>query len=546
MTEENNLDPVEIKKVLALLAHKAERARKDPAEFFTFVMREETTRKRLNLAAHQKILFDFINMHERCVLMIPVGHSKTFCVASLAMWLLGHNPTTRGAIVSATQLQAQKPLSMVRDYIEQSPELKMVFPKLRRSPQVGHSWTQTMLTVERPMGIKDASLAAIGLDGAISGSRLNFVLVDDILNHENTYTPEQRTKVYKWFDSSVLSRLDPKGSKLIVTNTAWHSRDLVHDLWKVHKWPTLRMATTGEVWVYNSDYGCEGFPGADDLRDAFHVDVTNTLAAEESHCRLVAHDPDPNNSVPLFPERFPEEVIEDIKTRHLPIEFSRAYLNEVRNEKDAFCKLEWIQACKLKGRGMTLATEYRGSDATFTGVDLAVSQNETADYTAFFTFRVLSGTGQRLILDVDYGRFDGPTIIRKIKEKATAFNSIVRVESNAAQEYLRQFANMEAVIPIRAHMTGRSKAHPEHGVPALFLELYQGAWIIPCSNSGECHPAVQRWIDECCEYSPSKHTGDVLMSSYFAREQAKEWGLAWGNKTDTDSSKNLGMSIMAR
>ncbi len=535
-----------MKKVIELLFHKAEMARRNPGDFFTFVMREETTRKHMLLAAHQKVLFDFVMAHEKCVIMLPVGHSKTFCMGALAMWFMGHNPTTRGAIVSATQLQAMKPLGMVKDYIEQSAELKMVFPQLKRSSNSSHAWTQTAITVERPMGIKDHSLVALGVDGAIAGSRLNFILVDDILNRENTATPEQRAKIYEWFDSSVLSRLDPKGSRVIVTNTAWHSRDLVHELKNLPNgkgWPTLKMATTGEVTVFNTDFGCDGLPGADDLRDAWTVGENQF--SDEVHCRLTEHDPDEENQAPLWPERFPAEVIQEIRDRHLPIEFSRAYLNECRNEEDAMCKKEWTDRCKLLGRGMTMVSEYRGPDATFTGVDLAVSPNEGSDSVAFFTFRVLPN-GQRLILDVDIGRFDGPTIVKKIIQKSTAYNSVVRVENNGAQDFIRQYAQTEAGIAIKAHCTGRTKAHPEHGVPGLFLELYQGAWIIPSSANGTCHPHVQRWVDECLEYNPSHHTGDSLMACYFAREQCKQFGLAWGNDMTPAKGGGIGAALMSR
>lgn len=501
----------------------------------------------------EKRVFDLTVAPTACFIANDMVAHNTFCMGALAMWFLGHNPTTRGAIVSATQLQAMKPLSMVRDYIEQSAELKMVFPKLRRSPAQGHAWTQTAITVERPMGIKDHSLVALGLDGAIAGSRLNFVLVDDILNRENTATPEQRAKVYEFFDSSILSRLDPTGSRIIVTNTAWHSRDLVHDLKSIppgptgelRAWPTLKMSAMGEIRIYNTDFGTEGQPGADDLRDGFKV-TSSSVETDDYHCRLTAHDPDPYEEKTLFPLRFPPEALNEIRNRHAPIEFSRAYLNEVRNDADAMCKDEYITKCKRMGVGMTMASEYKGLDTTFTGVDLAVSPKEGADYTAFFTFRVLPD-GRRLILDVEYGRYAAPEIVRKVIEKGTRFNSVVCIENNAGQDYIRQFASAEANIAVKAYTTGKNKAHPDHGVPALFTEMSHGGWIIPCNERGETTPAVKRFIEECLEYTPSNHTGDILMACFFAREMAKKFGLAWGNGPDGGGGGgNIGASIMSR
>jgi hypothetical protein len=523
-------DPNKIRKIVMLLAKRAEQSRENPADFFSFVMREETTRKQIRLMPHQKILFDFAMMHEKCVIMIPVGHSKTFCMAAFCMWLMGRNPTTRGAIVSATQIQAAKVLGAVRDYIDQSAELKMVFPKLRKSPRTGDPWNQSALTIERPMGIRDPSLVALGLDGAIAGSRLSWVLVDDILNRENTSTPEHRAKVYEWFDSSVLSRLDPKGSKIVVTNTAWHAQDLVHDLMGRAEWPTLKMSTTGEVRVFNSDYGYPGYPGSDDLRDSHPVRKGAMINPEEYHCRLTQHDPDPNNETPIWPERFSVEVIEEKRRTHLPMQFRQAFLNEVGGSEDQMCRPEYINRCKMAGAGMTLLREpYLGNNQTFTGVDLAVSKGEHADKTAFFTFEVLQD-GRRKILDVELGRFNGVTIVEKIREKHRLYNSVIRVENNGAQDFIRQAViAADASIPIRAHTTGRAKADPRFGVQSLFIELMNGAWIIPCDNYLRCDKHVQEWITECLNYQPSNHTGDALMASYFAREQAREFGLGWNN-----------------
>jgi len=51
--------------------------------------------------------------------------------------------------------------------------------------------------------IRDPSLVAVGADGALPGSRLAWIVVDDILDRENTSTPQAREKVHEFFDSTV-------------------------------------------------------------------------------------------------------------------------------------------------------------------------------------------------------------------------------------------------------------------------------------------------------------------------------------------------------
>lgn len=501
-----------------ILMH-AYRARSDINAFVNFVMREETTRKPIVIAPHHKVLLNFILSHDRSVNVLPVGTGKTFTMASLTLFLMGQNPTLRGAVVSATQGQASKVVGMVRDYIESSEELKLVFPHLRKSERGGDTWTQTEITVDRPAGIRDASLLAVGVDGAIAGARLNWIIVDDILDRENTNTKEQRDKVYEWFDSSVLSRLDPKGARLVVTNTAWHPDDLVHRL-EALGWATLRMDVLGGITVRDDvdrlrEEGSKFVPwDSDELRPADKRIAY--VPSEASNCRLAAHDPDPTNSVPLWPYRYDHSQIAKLKRNHLPYRFNQLYMGVCRDDDSSMCKQEFIDLCKRLARERRVysmsSTQMGQNPLTFTGVDLAVSPGEEHDDTAFFTFEVLPD-GIRQILDVEIGQWDGPTIIKKLKQKQRQFNSVVRIENNAAQDYLRQFAlEKDKGFPIKAHTTGRVKAHPEYGVPGLFIELANGAWLIPNDRNGICHPFVQKWIDACLYYSPSKHTDDVLMA----------------------------------
>lgn len=520
------------RRLAALLMARAARARLDIGAFFELVIKEEHSRRAIKVAPHQRILFEFAQAHPLSVIMLPVGHTKTYSVATLGLYGIGKDPTSRGAFVSATQAQAAKPLGMLRDYIDGSAELRLVFPSLVPSRREGDPWTQTAITVDRPAGIRDASFVAAGMDsGAIPGSRLKWINVDDFLNRANTATKEQRDKHYEWFDTSVLSRLDPKGGFCCVTNTAWHPNDLLHRL-RDEGWPTLRMEIGGAIEISNTDW------------DPKDPEALRPEAPGSALCRLAAHDPDPTNEVPLFPARITVEIIADLQRRHLPISFNQLYRNIPRDDGTSKCKKEYIDSCLWAARNkvnpghLQFVSMYEGSNQTFTGVDLAVSPGEEHDDVAFFTFEVLP-SGHRKILEIEVGQWPGPEIVDKILDKGKRYKSVVRVENNGAQDFIRQFAlNKDVSVPIKAHCTGRNKAHPEYGVESLFVELMNGAWLFP--NSGRStdwgpgctvHPAMKRAIEACLYYSPSRHTDDVLMAWYFAREQAREFGVLSGGDT---------------
>jgi hypothetical protein len=501
----------------------AEAARDDVCAFFEFVMRRFDAPAPITLAPHQRVALEFIMAHDRSVLIACVGGSKTFLVAGLTLFMLGQNPELRGAVVSAAEEQAAKTLGIVRDYIEGSAELRMVFPHLVRSPRLGDAWTQTALTIDRESGIKDASLTAYGLDSdRIIGSRLNWIIIDDVLNDTNTHTKEQRDKVYNQVQMKVLSRLDPKGAKVVVTNTPWHPDDIVHELEK-GGWAAMRMDIYGDITVYDDATSAEPWD-SEQLRPA--NDDANTPV-----CRLVAHDPDPGNTVPLWPERYDVEWIEQKRKEHLPQRFNQLYRALCRDDGSSMCKAEYVDACLKRARDLgiySFVSRYDGGNPTFTGVDLAVSPGEESDDTAFFTFEARPD-GLKVILDIEAGKWSGPVIVEKLLEKHARYKSIIRVESNAAQDFVRQFALARDIsLPVKAHMTGRAKAHPEHGVASLFVEMSNGAWAFPNTRRGEMHPAMQRFVDECLYYAPSKHTGDVQMACYMAREQAKKFGVLRG------------------
>jgi hypothetical protein len=541
-------------------------------KFFEFVAREEKTKRKVKASAHQKVVFKFLTEHDRAVLMMPVGHSKTFCLVFYTLWMLGRNPSMRGAIVSATQGQAEKVVAMVRDYILTSPELRMVFSDLVPSDRKGDHWTQTSLVVKRPAGIRDPSLVAFGMDGATPGSRLEWVIVDDMLNAENTRTQDGRNKVKSWIESSVVSRLETSGEKLLFSNTPWHPEDLVCSLEKAG-WATLKMDVAGYIYVQDdieairrADQEGREFEmwDCDELRAAYpdSVETSELYAA----CRLVAHDPDPRHETTLWPERMDRRQVEISRRQANDRQaWLRNYMCQAMDDSAAWCKEEDINLCKALARKVGHTTMQGGYDPLyinrivmklakpgeqsiiggpyqcFVGVDLAFSERDKSDDTAFFTFVPLP-SGHRLVLDIEIWKWPTTRIMEMVLEKNRAFNNaIVTVENNGAQRTIRDFALKANVsAPIKAFTTGKNKANPDYGLPSIFVEVANGAWLIPNDRTGTVHPHVQKWIDGLRYYQPSNHTSDALMAMFFAREQARKFGMLSGGGT---GGMNDGMDL---
>lgn len=547
----SNGDPTEAEMVRDSLLAQANLAREDPAVFFDFVMRDFSENKRIKLAPHQRVALDFAMEHDRCVIIAPIGTAKTFLAVGLTLFLLGQDRTSRGGVVSATEAQAAKIVKVVRDYIEQSQELRLVFPELRQSFRDGDPWTQTALTVDRPPGLKDPSLSAYGLDsGLITGSRLKWLVIDDVLNRENVSTNDQRVKVKEWIESSALSRLDPKGGRIIFMNTTWHPDDAINQAEKAG-WASMRMDAYGDIFIQDDimdEIRAETVGVPFEPWDSEHLRPADDNP-ENPACRLTAHDPDPSNSVTLWPDRYSHAFLEEKRRTILPVIFNQQYRSQSRDDASAMCKQEYIDKCLKVARDLgvySMVSEYTGSNLTFTGVDLAVSPGEENDDTAFFTFEARPD-GMNVILDLQVFQSTGPDILKKLFEVQKRYNSIVRVESNAAQMYIKQFALAEDLsFPLYPHVTGRAKAHPEHGVPGFFGEMMNGAWALPNTRHGIKHPEISRLCDASLYYSPSKHTADILMACYFAREQKRAFLGAGGKPGNANAGGNVAASVLTR
>lgn len=528
-------DPETLRLASEQLLLDAHEARLDPKKFFSFVMRAETG-DRLPLVAlpHQRLHFDFMMAHKRCLCIMPVGTSKTLDTVAMTLWLLGSDVTARGAVISGAQGQAIKVVSAVSDYItesELSAGVNLVFPKLRPSQRPKDPWTQIAITIDRPAGIRDPSLVAVGIGGALPGARLSWVVVDDILDQENTTTNEAMEKTFDFLESTVFPRLDPDG-RCVVTNTPWAAADITQRLQEApYNWPTMIMDVEGNVEFKNVDSSWDS------------PELRPSTKQKGDVCRLVEHDPDPEEKIPLWPEKYSREVIDEKRNTTLPHRYNQLYMCKVRDNAKARCKQEWIDKCLRNGRGLSLVLEYKGSNLVVTGVDLAFSEQAGSGKTAFVTVEILPNS-QRVLLDIESGQWDSPTVLKMLIAKQAAFGSMVLVENNGAQQAVLQFARAVNVsLPVRGHTTGRNKANPVFGVESLFAELMNGAWTFPCDHNLQPSKSVKTLIAGLLSYEPPpKHTPDEVMAMWFAREMARKLG----NGQSGTVGQAIGRSIMER
>ncbi len=445
--------------------------------FLPFVMRDEETHKPIKLAPMHRVWHQILSRYDRSVIWAHIESGKTQQISiGRVLFLLGKNPNLRIAIVSNTHHQAEKIVRVIARYIEDSKELHDVFPHLRP----GSVWTSTQLVVHRARNFaKDYNVQAIGHHGNILGARLDYVVLDDILDWEITRTEKSRTDLLAWYKATLAGRLVQTGAVACI-GTAFHKDDLMHELAK-------------QAVALHGQGAAVRYPVYDDTTGA-----------------------------PRWPERWPSERIAKKQIELGPLEFTRQMLCLARTDAVSHFKTEDIERCKRKGEGRVLGTALAALPPgyrTYTGVDLAVQKTDAADLSALVTICV-HPDGVREILEVQSGKWFGPEIIERIVDASNRWQSIVYVENNAAQDYIVQFTRGSYTIPIRGFTTGRNKAHPEFGVEGIAAEMAGERWIIPNEN-GVLHPEIAALVSDMLYYDPTTHTGDRLMACWFAREGAR-------------------------
>lgn len=447
-------------------------SRQNPNECIEYVLRDEVTQKPVRQATHHERIQQAFSEDSRVNVWSHVGAGKTQQAIGRLLFEIGNNPLQRWLIASRGVTQSSKIIRQVRQYIEQSVELREVFPNLKP----GEPWTDNQITIQRPGRLKDPTLRAIGTDTtSVLGTRADGALLDDVLSWDNTATPRQREKLWDWYHTNIVSRLEP-GSRVWVIGTAFHPEDLMHRLAKLksfvhYKFPVIDSATGKPMWEEKWDYA----------------------------------------------------RIEERRNETTPHEFARTMLCTPLDDARARFKREWINQCLKRGEGKKSAFALKVVPLgyrVYTGVDLGHRTKKTSDETVLFTI-IIHPNEDREILCIEAGRWTGGDIVDKIIDTYNRFLSMMVVENNAAQQFILDFTKKRSAVPVIPFTTGRNKMHPEFGIEGLAAEMANSKWIIPSTGGVPANAQIAAFIEEMLYYDPRSHTGDRLMAAWFAKEAAR-------------------------
>lgn len=448
-------------------------ARHDPCEFARYVLRDEKTGAPIaNAPPHQRF-HEILDRHPKAVIWSHIESGKTNQVTiARPLFDLARDRGCRVAVVSKSAPQARKFLRSIKGYIQRSRELHALAPGLRPSRD---NWAVTAITVDRDGYAKDASVSALGVGTQFLGARLDRIYLDDVLGTSNTRTKRARDDTEEWYDVNLGGRLADDG-RVAAVGTAWHVDDLYHRLAKRDGWTGHRFGVL-----------------------------------------------DPRGR-PTWPERWPLRRIRAWEREHGSIESARQlHVRAITDEERQF-KSEWIDIAIANGDGIDLIEFLDPGDLppgafVVTGVDLAAKKKRVGALTVFWTILVYAN-GDRQLLHVRRGRFTAPAIRDIAIEVHERFGSILFVEDNGVQSWMRELIGERSAVPVWPFQTNANKWDPAYGVASIGAERELGKWIFP-SDDGVVAPAIEPLIEGLDLFDPNAHTADDLMALWIAREGAR-------------------------
>lgn len=231
----------------------------------------------------------------------PESAKTTYLQYLYAYWM-GKRPWDTNLVGSASLEQAKDRLAAVREIIEYNQRYKNVFPWIEidhKRPNNSHQfsiwskrWKKTPADQEISYSIwrnnmaklglaNNHSLYAVGLSSrSLQGKRITGICgLDDLHDHTNSQTPDQREKVELFIKKTVLKRCTPTATVIHITNR-WAEDDAFGRLAEDH-----RVVRRVRKRVDDDDYD-------DDVQDETEpvwVSIATNILDEEGNPRWPEH-----------------------------------------------------------------------------------------------------------------------------------------------------------------------------------------------------------------------------------------------------------------
>ena len=286
------------------------------------------------------------------------------------LWELARNPGLRVRIVCATGAIAAERARFLRDAIDNTFRVRMVFPEL----VAAMPWASTSFTIQRPANAIGPSVTAYGVGAGSTSTRADLLVCDDVVDVRAMHNAGERGRVADYFENNLMNLLEPDG-RFWGLFTPWHGDDLNARLKK------------------NAAYAL--------FRRAIGPDFE-----------------------PVWAEKWPPERLRARKDEIGSASFARGYRLVPISDEETPIRAAWV-------RHWTEPADY---DTILLSVDPAVSSSTKADCSALAVLGRTSGVPLEVhVLACTARRVPAPDLVALIDSFDRMWNpAVILFESNAA------------------------------------------------------------------------------------------------------------------
>jgi hypothetical protein len=451
---------------------------------------------------------DIWDNHARSCIWAPPEHGKTFHgVFVRFIWELGNNIHLQLMHVSATGVVPEGTLRRAAHHIANNARVREVFPGLRIARFGREQANNLALWLERG-GMhtdRDPNWVALGMRNQIHGRRTDGVVLDDILDFDNTYTPAARKKTTGRVSNTIMGRVPTEG---------W-IRALGYPFFKDDTMHWLKERTDFYFQRFGIMEDIHGNPGPPGLWPQ------------------IVHDPATGKVY-----GWPWERILAKRLEVDDLDWHRQWCCLTPSEAMALFTWDLLRIALDHGRGMPLGRECPEGIIPVSGIDPATGDgsDETVIVTGY------TAGGMRDTLDVRGGLWDDPRLYLEMREVLRMYPSHggFLVEDNGFQRLLVRTLRRADVMAsygwtkqdidrcrVLGFTTGKNKHDAKHGVRGLQIDFKNGHTRLPSDHNAQPWDPIRQLCQGLVDYDPnltSKHASDYVMAYWLCSEMQRRGG----------------------
>lgn len=306
-------------------------------------------------------------------------------------------PNARLLIASNVIDNAARMVHKIKQEFMSNPRLRAAFPEL--IPDFNKvRWSDHAAEIKRTINATEATYTAVGVGGSVISQHFDMLMEDDLIyakkddftGMELMPSQEDIDNAIGWHKLSFSLLADPRTGCIFNIGTRWAPKDLIY-----------------YIRTFEKQYKC------------FEV------AAEY-----------PEQGIVTWPERYPREVLDQIKATQGVRIYETQYLNMPRATEDILFRREYVQIHESLVEyptGMTFKTIV---DLAGWGDSKGLARNAI----------VTCGIDERhhvWVARIDVGKFTPTDVIRLFKEHSRQFKSKIFVEEVQYQRAIRHFSREE-------------------------------------------------------------------------------------------------------